>query len=219
MSFMEEILKDNRPIWDQCAATAFLRQMASGELPPARFRAYLIQDSIYLKNYARVYGKAIYHADTLREIQLYYDILSFVTDRESSVRRRYLEQFGLTDGDIEHIAPLPENQQYLDFLFAIAEGGDSRQILMSLLPCMLSYSYVFQKLAALPESRRSRYWPYIQDYADPLYADSCRAWCAFADQRCAGLPPVQRQALGRVFMRGSCLELDFWNMSCREERP
>ena len=27
----------------------------------------MIQDSIYLKNYARIYGKAIFHADTLRE--------------------------------------------------------------------------------------------------------------------------------------------------------
>ena len=59
------------------------------------------RDSIYLKNYARIYGKAIFHADTLREIQLYYSMLNFVNDTESEVRLDYLKQFCMTDNDIE----------------------------------------------------------------------------------------------------------------------
>ncbi|MCI2039084.1 MULTISPECIES: hypothetical protein [Clostridium] len=61
----------------------------------------MIQDSIYLKHYARIYGKAMYHSTVLKDIQLYYSVLRFITDTESAVRLSYLKQFGMTDDDIE----------------------------------------------------------------------------------------------------------------------
>lgn len=151
---MEEILNRNMPIWDRCAETPFVRELQNGTLPFEMFKQYMIQDSIYLKHYARIYGKAIYHAATLKEIQTYYSILNFVTDTESAVRLNYLSQFGMTDDDIELIAPLPENQNYIDFMISIAEQGDGCAILMAVLPCMLSYSYIFRKLAPSREAGR-----------------------------------------------------------------
>ena len=166
MAFMKDILTRNIPIWEECAATPFVQEVQTGKLPLEKFKRYMIQDSIYLKNYARIYGKAIFHADTLREIQLYYSMLNFVNDTESEVRLDYLKQFCMTDNDIELIAPLPENQNYIDFMFEIASHGKNEEILMAVLPCMLSYSYIFRKLAAVPTSRQSRYWDFIKDYAD-----------------------------------------------------
>ena len=125
MAFMKDILTRNIPIWEECAATPFVQEVQTGKLPLEKFKRYMIQDSIYLKNYARIYGKAIFHADTLREIQLYYSMLNFVNDTESEVRLDYLKQFCMTDNDIELIAPLPENQNYIDFMFEIASHGGS----------------------------------------------------------------------------------------------
>lgn len=217
MTFMESILAHNIPIWEQCAATPFVWEMQNGTLPFEKFKVYMIQDSIYLKNYARIYGKAIFHADTLKEIQLYYSMLNFVNDTESEVRLDYLKQFGMTDDDIEGIAPLPENQRYIDFMFEVAEHGKNEEILMAVLPCMLSYSYIFRKLAAEPESRQSRYWDFIRDYADEKYADSCREWCAFADQKCNEIPEMKQKNLADIFEKASLLELDFWMMAYKNE--
>ena len=80
MAFMKDILTHNIPIWEECAATPFVQEVQTGKLPLEKFKRYMIQDSIYLKNYARIYGKAIFHAATLREIQLYYSMLNFVND-------------------------------------------------------------------------------------------------------------------------------------------
>ena len=101
MAFMKDILTHNIPIWEECAATPFVQEVQTGKLPLEKFKRYMIQDSIYLKNYARIYGKAIFHAATLREIQLYYSMLNFVNDTESEVRLDYLKQFCITDDDIE----------------------------------------------------------------------------------------------------------------------
>ena len=218
MSFMEGILKRNVPVWDKCIATMFVQDMKEGKLTIEDFKEYIVQDSIYLKNYARVYGKAIYHAETLREIQLYHSILNFVTDTESVVRLNYLRQFGMTDDDIEFIDPLPENRNYIDFLFETAERGNGCEILMALLPCMLSYSYIFRKLADEPESRKSKYWDFIQDYADDRYAESCKEWCDFADKKCVSLSEADQKKLGSIFEKAGYLELDFWNMAYRRKK-
>ena len=218
MSFMESILQQNKPVWDKCIATLFVQDMKDGKLAIEDFKEYMIQDSIYLKNYARVYGKAIYHAETLREIQLYYSILNFVTDTESVVRLNYLRQFSMTDDDIEFIDPLPENRNYIDFLFETAERGNGCEILMAVLPCMLSYSYIFRKLADEPESRKSKYWDFIQDYADDRYAESCKEWCDFADKKCGSLFKADQKKLGSIFEKAGYLELDFWNMAYRRKK-
>ena len=65
MAFMKDILTHNIPIWEECAATPFVQEVQTGKLPLEKFKRYMIQDSIYLKNYARIYGKAIFHAATL----------------------------------------------------------------------------------------------------------------------------------------------------------
>ena len=218
MTFMEGILRQNKPIWDKCIYPVLPQDMKEGKLTIEDFKEYIVQDSIYLKNYARVYGKAIYHAETLREIQLYYSILNFVTDTESVVRLNYLRQFGMTDDDIEFIDPLPENQNYIDFLFETAERGNGCEILMAVLPCMLSYSYIFRKLADEPESRKSQYWDFIHDYADDQYAESCKEWCGFADRKCGSLSEADQKNLGNIFEKAGYLELDFWNMAYKRKR-
>ena len=215
MSLMEQILYLNTPIWDKCADSPFVRGIQDGTLLLGCFKEYMIQDSIYLKNYARILGKAIYHAATLKDIQVYYSMLDFVTDKESLVRLNYLKQFGLTDDDIEFITPLPENRNYIDFLFEVAERGNEREILMAVLPCMLSYSYIFRNIADSPKAKRSRYWDFIQDYADDLYANNCKEWCDFADRKCKNLDGTEKEQLCGKFQKASLLELDFWNMTYR----
>ncbi|SCG83030.1 transcriptional activator TenA [Proteiniborus sp. DW1] len=213
MSFMEETLKSVLPIWDSCIETPFVQEVKNGILPMEKFKNYMIQDSIYLKHYARIYGKAMYHSTTLKDIQLFYSALCFVTDTESAIRLSYLKRFGLTDSDIEGIEPLPENQNYIDFMMDMAEEGNICKILMAVLPCMLSYSYIFRKIAAEPETKKSRYWDFIEDYADERFVESCKLWSDFAEEKCAILPNHKKKELIGIFEKASLLELDFWKMA------
>jgi thiaminase/transcriptional activator TenA len=215
---MKETLNRALPIWNTCIETPFIQELQKGTLPMEKFKQYMIQDSIYLKHYARVYGKAMYHSTILKDIQLYYSVLCFVTDMESAVRLSYLKQFGLTDSDIEGIAPIPENQNYIDFMLDIAEEGNVSKMLMAVLPCMLSYSYIFRKIASEPETKKSRYWDFIEDYADERYAEDCKLWSDFAEEKCVVSPDQERKELTAIFEKASLLELGFWNVAYKEQR-
>lgn len=212
MTLIRKLLDRNIPIWDACADTPFLRELQKGTLPLGKFRTYIIQDSIYLKNYARLYGKMIWHSTVLRDIQIYYNALNFVTDAESAVRLGYLKRFGMTDSDIEALEPLPVNREYIDFMMTIAEGGSVREMLMAALPCMLSYGYIFRKLSAGPGRIGPEYADFIEDYAEDGYFDSCKRLELFADEKCRMSTREEKEKLGRIFEKGSLLELHFWEM-------
>lgn len=219
MTFMKSVLQQNYPIWDKCADTPFVQNLKTGTLPKTHFRKYMIQDTLYLKHYARVFGKAIYCAATLKDIQIYHTLLGFVTDAESAVRLHYLAQLGITQEDAEQTAPLPETQRYIDFLTETAAYEDDCKILISTLPCMLSYSYIFRTIADAPESRQSQYRDFIMDYADDFYAGQCKEWCSFAERKCENRSKSELEALRRLFYQASLLELDFWNMTYRTCPP
>ena len=213
MTFMQEVVADSKEIWDQCVASPFVQELKSGTLPTEKFKEYMIQDSIYLKHYARIYGQAIYHASTLRDIQMYYSVLSFVNETEGAVRLDYLKQFGLTDDDIEFIEPLPENKKYIDFMVGVAKEGNSLEILMAVLPCMLSYDYIFGIISNDPITEHSQYRDFISDYAAPEMSKICQRWSDFADEKCQGLNSAQKVKLMAIFKEGSLRELDFWKMA------
>ena len=80
MTFMDALLKHNRPIWDACIATPFLSELADGSLPPAHFAGYMLQDAIYLNHYARSVGIAIACAQHFDELRLFGELLRAVTD-------------------------------------------------------------------------------------------------------------------------------------------
>lgn len=213
MSLMKNLLQHNQPIWDACIATPFLRKLAGGDLPPAHFAGYMLQDAIYLTHYARSVGSAVACANELAEMQLFSELLRAVTSDELRVRFAVLNDYGLSAADIAKAAPLPACKAYLDFLDQACAMRDQRVLLMALLPCMLSYSYIFRKLASDPTSRASTYWPFIRDYADTTFADDCARWQTFADQRCQNLPLREQQRLAARFTRASQLELRFWLMA------
>lgn len=216
MSFMKETIKQAIPTWNECGNTPFIQELKSGTLPFEKFRLYMIQDSIYLRHYARIFGKAMYQSSTLKDIQFFYSILSFITDTESAVRLSYLKQYGITDDEVDIMKPLTENQSYIDFMLRVAEGGSICEILMAVLPCMLSYSYIFRKISAEPGTVNSKYWDFIQDYADDQYFEDCKTWCDFTDKKCASLTAVIQEKLNSIFKRASLLELDFWKMAYQE---
>ena len=215
MSFMRSILDSSLHIWNECIQTPFIQEMKNGTLSFDKFKGYMVQDSIYIKHYARIYGKAIYHSTTLRDIQLFYSVLSFVTATESMVRLNYLKQFNLTDDDIEFIEPMPENKNYIDFMVEAAERGNIREILMAVLPCMLSYNYIFRSIADDTKAAESRYYDFVQDYADDRYYENCKLWTDFADEKCASASYEEKDRLKGIFEKASLLELDFWKMAYR----
>lgn len=215
MGFVKECVADSLPIWKQCLETPFLRGIADGTLPEDCFKGYIVDDSLYLREYAKVFAWGMLHASNMEEIRAYYSFLSFVNEAEDNTRRAYMERYGLEDGMIQKLPLRPQNQAYVDEMMTAARNAQGpAECMMATLPCMLSYAWIFcEMLRTDPGVLETPYRRFVGDYAGTSYEELCGRWIAFTDQVCAGLSEERKADCLRIFRVCSLHELHFWEMS------
>ena len=216
-SFVQQLVQESLPVWEQCLHSEFLERLADGTLDEACFKGYIVEDSLYLREYAKVFAWGMTKAADMQTIRTYYSLLSFVNENEDAERLRCLRQFGLTDEGIQSLPLRPENRAYVDYMIDTARNSEgAAECMMACLPCMLSYGWIFQKmLDRSPAVRDTLYGPLVQDYAGPGYVDACRAWAAYAEKVCTGLSPERAARCRAIFHDCSVHELHFWEMSAK----
>ena len=97
MTFLEQCIQDSMPIWQDCLESEFVQGVAHGTLPEECFKGYIVDDSLYLREYSKVFAWGILHSHDMEEIRNYYSLLSFVNESEDATRRYYLKRYHLTD--------------------------------------------------------------------------------------------------------------------------
>ena len=193
LPFVSALVQADLPVWEQCLQTEFLQKMENGALSEDCFKSYLVEDSLYLREYAKIFAWGMTKATTMAAMRTYYSLLSFVQENEDLTRLRYLEQYGMREADIQSLPLRPESRAYLDCMIDAARTGEGEaECLMACLPCMLSYGWLFQKLL-----QRS---------------PACRAWAERAEAACTGLSPERAARCRAIFRSCSEHELHFWEM-------
>lgn len=218
MSFVEDCIKECLPVWEKCMETPFLKQLSDGTLPEECFKGYIVDDSLYLREYAKVFAWGMLHSDDMEEIRIYYSLLSFVNEAEDSTRRYYVEKYGLSDEAIQKLPLRPQNQAYVNEMHNAAKNAPGpAECMMACLPCMLSYEWIFKKILNTSDAvLKSPYARFVEDYAGGRYDGLCAQWIAFADKWCENISDERRAEYRRIFHACSEHELHFWEMS---EKP
>lgn len=214
MSFSERCVADSLPIWEQCLNSPFLQKLENGTLDPECFLGYIVDDSLYLREYAKVFAWGMTKAATMADIRTCYSLLSFVNEGEGSTRLYYLDQYGVRDEDIQNLPQRPENRAYTQCMIDAAINGGMAECMMACLPCMLSYGWIFQRLLSRsPSVQDTPYWPLVRDYAGEGYEAACKDWADAADRLCTDLTPERQESCLQIFHSCSVHELHFWEMS------
>ena len=122
-SFVQQLVQESLPVWEQCLHSEFLERLADGTLDEACFKGYIVEDSLYLREYAKVFAWGMTKAADMQTIRTYYSLLSFVNENEDAERLRCLRQFGLTDEGIQSLPLRPENRAYVDYMIDTARNS------------------------------------------------------------------------------------------------
>lgn len=214
MNFMTEAAAGANKIWTRCVEGSFLTEMGQGTLDRQKFLDYIVQDSIYLRDYLKSYAMAIFKSRTIKEMQVCYSVLGFVNESENVTRLRYLQDNGMTDADVEGIAKQPECEAYTRFLIDLAKDEDLPEILMSVMPCMLGYYEVFKLVRnKYPQVLTSYYGDLVKDYTSDEYKECCGRWISFVNELCENLDDNRKARLKDIYLQASMHELYFWQMA------
>ena len=212
--YMNDIINDSLPIWDECIKTPFVQGLLKGTLTDEQITKYIVEDTRYLLNYAKCYALLISKCNTLEEIRMYYDILSFVKEGETSVRRAFISKHGLNDNDVETSIPDVENQIYINSMMNWCYNGSLVEGTMAILPCMLSYGYIFNKLyKENPDMLLNNpFKEILEGYIGEEMEVWCKEWSNFANELMNKYPNSFEKCKS-IFRFSTLRELEFWKMS------
>lgn len=200
--------------WQSYVDHDFVRQLGTGTLPQTAFQAYLVQDYLFLIQFARAWALAAYKSRTLADIRMAQEALAAVLN-ETELHIRLCARWGLSRSDIE---AAPEHQAtvaYTRFVLDCGAAGDLLDLHVALAPCVIGYAEIGRTLApqGLDGLGSHPYRDWIGEYAGEGYQSVASAARCHLDEL-AGRAMTERRfiELAALFAQASRLEADFWQM-------
>jgi thiaminase/transcriptional activator TenA len=212
MTLTDDFYTAAKPTWDAQLEHPFVAGLGDGSLDVERFKRWVLQDYLYLKEFARIFAWAVAKADRLESMSWYATVLNLTLNTEMALHRSYAERFGISSEELEATPMWPTTRAYTDFLVRTAADGDMADLLAALLPCAWGYVYIGQRLARGKAPEDERYADWIQQYASDEFAQAAEWLKAELDRVAQGAGDEKRARLTELFVVSSRYEWQFWEM-------
>ncbi len=199
--------------WKSYIDHDFVLRLGAGTLPQAAFRAYLVQDYLFLIQFARAYALATYKSRVIADMRIAQAGLSAILD-EMDLHIRLCDRWGLSP---EKIEATPEHQAtiaYTRFVLDCGAAGDLLDLHVALAPCVVGYAEIGRNLAAKVGAFSDHpYREWISEYASESYQNVAVAARRHLDDLAARSMTERRFAeLVTLFGKASRLEVEFWKI-------
>lgn len=214
MSISQDLYRAARPVWEACLAHPFVAGIGDGTLAVEQFRHFLLQDYLYLFDYARVFALGVAKAGDPALMRTFAANVDAILNGEMELHRAYMAKLGITEEAVCEVKPALANRSYTNYMLATAYAGGPAEIVAAILACSWSYGEIGQALSNLPgATEHPFYGAWVTGYASEDYAATNRALIALMDALGAGCTPEAYRRLEEIFVTCSRYELGFWDMA------
>lgn len=202
------------PVWEKCLKHPFVTGIGDGTLDVEKFRFFMLQDYLYLFEYAKVFAMGVVKARDPELMRTFARNVDAVLDGEMNIHRAYMKRLGITEEQIFAVRPALDNISYTNYVLSVAGNGTPTEIVASILACSWSYAEIGQALAKIPGAlEHPFYGEWIQGYASDEYAATNDALIRLMNELAKDAPEEQMKYLTEIFVNCSRYELGFWDMS------
>ncbi|MCA1848516.1 MAG: thiaminase II [Actinobacteria bacterium] len=208
--FTGELWRSIEGIYTEILAHPFLRGLTDGTLTGERFRFYVLQDALYLREYARALSLAGVRSLDESALVMFNEHSAGAITVERSLHEGFLKDLGITQDDADLTAPSPTTLAYTSYLLRIASLGDYPEVLGAVLPCYWIYWEVGKALLE-HGSPSSLYKRWIDTYGGEEFGTLVEAVLGLTDKVCEGLNPAQKVRVTEAFVTTSRYEWMFWD--------
>lgn len=213
-SFSSLLREAADPVWEQCLKHPFVTGIGDGTLPIEKFRYYMLQDYLYLTDYARVFALGAAKARTPELMRRFARSVDTILNDEMNIHRAYMRRLGITEEQLLAVRPALDNLSYTNYMLSVAHNGTSADIAAAILACSWSYAEIGQTLAKISGSvDHPFYGEWIRGYVGETYTSSNTELIALTDALAAEVSPAQRDCMTEIFVNCSRYELGFWDMA------
>lgn len=202
------------PIWEACINHPFVKGMADGTLAVEKFRYYMLQDYLYLFDYARVFALGVVKTRDPQLVRAFAANVDAVLNGEMKIHRAYMKRLGISEEQVLAVKPALDNLSYTSYMLSIANNGTPVEIVAAILACSWSYAEIGKALAEVSgASEHPFYGEWIQGYASEGYAATNQELIELMDLLASDATEEQISYLTEIFVNCSRYELGFWDMS------
>lgn len=214
MSTTEQLLAASADIWAAYNEHPFVLGIQNGTLDKEKFRFYMIQDYLYLGEYAKTFAIGVAKATSLENAMLFSKYIS-VMNGELNVHSDYMSRLGVTQEDIDSAKRSLDNLSYTSYMLRVAYEEGEAEIIAAILACAYSYEVIAKKMvennpAAVDDEF---YGSWIRGYVSEEYSAENRVLIDKLESMTENYTPAQLEHLKDIFVACSRYEMAFWELS------
>lgn len=215
MAVVDRLLAAAKPIWDRYNDHPFVKGIEDGTLDKEKFRYYILQDYLYLEEYAKVFAIGVAKAESLEMIRLFAGYINVLTDGEMDIHRGYMGELGITQEELDSTERAIDNLSYTSYMLRVAYEETQVEILAAILSCAHSYEMIAKRIIENnPDSvNHPFYGEWIKGYASDAYTKENVTLMAHLDRLTENYTEAQIQHLIDIFVISSRYEEKFWDLS------
>jgi thiaminase/transcriptional activator TenA len=214
--FTEELWESIGPIYQAILHHLFIRGLTDGSLPERAFKFYVVQDALYLRDFARCLVIAAAKAPQDPWCEMFAEHAKGALVVERALHESFFRDWGLSEDQVYTTPIAPTNLAYTSYLIRVAYAAPFEELLGALLPCYWIYWEVGKALEAKGSPDRL-YRRWINTYTSKQFATSVRQVLEVMNRSVTDLPEGRRASIRRHFVTTSRYEWMFWDAAWRLE--
>lgn len=216
----QRLLDASKEIWAGYHAHPFVRGIADGTLNKKKFQYYMVQDYLYLMEYAKVFTIGVAKAQDMEAMRLFAGYVSQILDGEMDIHKGYMQRLGISLDEAEQAPVALENLSYTSYMLRVAYEEGPGEIAAAILSCALSYEVIANEMIKTNPSCTDHpfYGEWVRGYADPGYAQANQKLIDLLERLTENDSEPQLLRLQEIFTRCSRYEAAFWDMAWEMRR-
>ena len=219
MSFSRGLKEKAGKVWEDGYNHPFVQELGTGTLDREKFKFYLLQDYLFLLQYAKVFASAALKSDTEDLMTGFTKSQYYILANEMDVHREYMAGFGVTQEQMLSVKSSLYNSSYTANMLSHGLTGSLAEVLASVFPCAWTYAdyakRLKEKYADKLENNFYRTW--IENYASGEFSDSFEWFYDTLDNLVLNMTDAQRKKIEDIFISSVEFEYLFWDMAYKQQ--
>ena len=219
MSFSRGLKEKAAKVWEDGYNHPFVQELGRGTLDREKFKFYLLQDYLYLLQYAKVFATAAIKSDTEELMTGFTSSQYYILANEMNVHREYMAGFGVTQAEMRSVTSSLYNRSYTANMLSHGLTGGLAEVLAAVFPCAWTYADYAKRLKAqyADTLKDNFYKTWIENYASDEFSDSFAWFYDALDNLVSNMTEAQRAKIEAIFISSVEFEYLFWDMAYKQQ--
>lgn len=212
---LSEILYDSaKEIWNSYYDHPFVKGIGTGELNIEKFRYYMIQDYLYLLEYAKIFALGVIKAKDEDTMRAFAELVNSTLNSETNIHKDYMARLNISKEEVASAKPALANASYTNYMLWVSQNEGLLQLAVTVLSCSWSYKMIADKLSKIPGATEHEFYgQWIRGYISPEYNKTNDNAINLVNKLGENCSKDEIENLKDIFINCSRFEYMFWDMA------